>query len=529
MCYLRHLMSETQEPHDREAQSRTRDSAGSSGGGGRRSGLGLRWILLIYVVLPLAGVMAVAGYLILQTWERNVEQRMQSDLEMVARAVRLPLSHAMEREREGGIEQALQAALSTDSVYSAYAFDMEGERIASAGGPAFSGELGTEDRDMVSELAAEGRRAGEFGEIGDRRVYSYFLPLSDSRNRASGLLQLTRREQDFRDDRARARRVGIIGFVTATLVMALLVLVGQYGAMERHFRNLIAGMRRVAGGDAGHRLVPAGPAEIASISESFNEMLDSIQNAEREIERNRLARIAMEQRLRMQEKLAAVGQLAAGVAHELGTPLGTVSGAAQRGLRGLPGDSPQAATLEKIRHEVHRMEVIIRQLLDFSHSRELRIRTVRPEKLAASAVSAVREEAGRHGAELEIAGPGDPPEIQADPIALEQVLVNLLRNAVQSSPGVRVSLGWEAGGDGFTFIIEDDGPGIPDDIRPRLFEPFFTTKNVGSGTGLGLAVVHGIIDDHGGHVRIRAGESGGTRVEVFLPREPAPTTGSDPS
>ena len=503
-----------------------RVSGERSQSGGR---FGLRWILLIYVVAPLAVVMAVAGYLILQVWERNVEERMQSDLEMVARAVRLPLSHAMERRREGGIEQALESALSTDSVYSAYAFDLEGEQIASAGGPLFGTDLDRAERDKVSELAVEGRQSGEFGEIGDRRVYSYFVPLSDSRNRASGLLQLTRREKDFRDDRAQARRVGIIGFVLATLVMALLVLIGQYGAMERHFRNLVDGMRRVAGGDVGHRLAPAGPREIASISASFNEMLDSIQEAEREIQKNREARLAMEQRLRMQEKLAAVGQLAAGVAHELGTPLGTVSGAAQRELRRVPPDSTQAAALEKIRHEVHRMEVIIRQLLDFSHSRQLQIRNVRPEKLAASAVSAVRDEAARHGAEMELAGNPELPAIAADPIALEQVLVNLLRNAVQSAPGVRVCLGWESREKEFVFTVEDSGPGIPDDIRPRLFEPFFTTKNVGSGTGLGLAVVHGIIDDHGGQVRIGASALGGTRVDVSLPLDNAQSKHSEHS
>ena len=516
MCYDFHVMDTKEKPTPRAAEFRRCGwLRGHSGGR-----IGLRWILLIYVVAPLAVVMAVAGYLILQMWERNVEARMQSDLEMVARAVRLPLSHAMERQREGGIEQALEAALSTDSVYSAYAFDMEGEQIAAAGGPTLGPEWNIAERDKVSELAAEGRQSGEFGEIGDRRVYSYFVPLSDSRNRASGLLQLTRREKDFRDDRAQARRVGIIGFVIATMVMAVLVLIGQYGAMERHFRNLVDGMRRVASGDAGYRLVPAGPREIASISASFNEMLDSIQAAEQEIEKNRRTRLQMEQRLRMQEKLAAVGQLAAGVAHELGTPLGTVSGAAQRELRRVSKHSSEAAALEKIRHEVHRMEVIIRQLLDFSHSRRLHVRKVRPGKLAASAVSAVREEAARHRADIEVVGNADLPPIAADPIALEQVLVNLLRNAAQSAEGVRVRVDWERRENEFLFRVEDSGPGIPEDIRPRLFEPFFTTKNVGSGTGLGLAVAHGIIEDHGGHVRIGESALGGTRVDVYLPLEP---------
>lgn len=479
-------------------------------------GPGLRLILVVYVVAPLAIAMAVAGYFALKTWERQVEERMQSDLEMVARAVRLPLSHAMERRREGGIEQALESALSTDSVFSAYAFNLEGEEIASAG------ELPSEaQQDKLTELASERKRTGEYGEIGNRRVYSYFIPLSDSQDRASGVLQLTRREEDFREYTAKVRRFALGGFGISVAVMAGLVLIGQYGALERHFRRMIAGMKRVAAGESDHRLVPAGPREIASISASFNEMLDSIQAAEEEIRRNRRAQLAMEQRLRTQEKLAAVGQLAAGVAHELGTPLGTVSATAQRALRRDPGDPSVPTALEKIRREVGRMEVIIRQLLDFSHSRRLQVRRLRPAKVAASATSAVADEAARHGTAVETAGEAETPPFAADPIALEQVLVNLLRNAIQAAPGGRVRLSWECRDGALVFAVEDDGPGIDESIRPRLFEPFFTTKSVGSGTGLGLAVVHGIVKDHRGRVRVGRASLGGARVEIFLPPESA--------
>jgi signal transduction histidine kinase len=479
-------------------------------------GPGLRLILVGYVVVPLTVAMAVAGYFALRTWENQVEKRMQSDLEMVARAVRLPLSYAMERRREGGIEQALESALSTDSVYSAYAFDLEGKEIGSAGK-----QNKEPEREKLSELASERKRTGEFGEIGERRVYSYFLPLNDSRNRASGVLQLTRREKDFRNYKTKVRRIALGGLAIAVLVMAGLVLVGQYGALERHFRRLIEGMRRVASGESGHRLVPSGPREVATISASFNEMLDSIQSAEAEIRRNRQDQLAMEQRLRTQEKLAAVGQLAAGVAHELGTPLGTVSGTAQRALRRDSGDPALPEALKKIRHEVSRMEVIIRQLLDFSHHRRLQIRLLPPARIAASAIAAVSDEAARHGASLKTDGESDLPPFPADPIALEQVLVNLLRNAIQAAPNVQVRLSWKRCENEMVFAVDDDGPGIPEDIQPRLFEPFFTTKGVGSGTGLGLAVVHGIVNEHRGRVRIFRSEFGGARVEIRLPFEPA--------
>jgi signal transduction histidine kinase len=99
--------------------------------------------------------------------------------------------------------------------------------------------------------------------------------------------------------------------------------------------------------------------------------------------------------------------------------------------------------------------------------------------------------------------------------------VNLLRNAIQAAPGGRVRLSWECRDEALVFAVEDDGPGIDEAIRPRLFEPFFTTKSVGSGTGLGLAVVHGIVKDHRGRVRVGRASLGGARVEVFLPPESA--------
>ena len=95
--------------------------------------LSLRLVLVIYVIVPLVSSLAVTGYLALAMWEDQVEERMKNDLEMVAKAIQLPLSHAMERDRKGGVEQALESAFSLDSIYSAYAYDKEGEEIASAG------------------------------------------------------------------------------------------------------------------------------------------------------------------------------------------------------------------------------------------------------------------------------------------------------------------------------------------------------------------------------------------------------------
>ncbi|MFW5996478.1 MAG: sensor histidine kinase [Lentisphaeria bacterium] len=478
--------------------------------------LSFRMVLIFYIVLPLVGSLILAGYFALRIWEERVEERMQNDLEMVARAIQLPVSKAVERNRQEGLEGALESAFSLDSIYSAYAYDKEGKKIASAG----KKDPEPEEEDKLNEIVSEGEDKGEYGEVAKRRVYSYFVPLKNSENHNSGLLQLTRRERDFREYVKKIRLYGLLWLSLGIGIMIVLVLFGQYQALGRYFQRLINGMQRVANGEVNHRVPLNGPKEIVSITGTFNQMLDSIQQAESEIRCNQEEQARLEKKLHQQEKLAAIGQLAAGVAHELGTPLSTISGTAQRGARQEEDGSKNAKNFARIRREVDRMQTIIRQLLDFSHSHNLQLRKLRPQQVAKSAVEAIRAEAERYNAEVTIEGDNNAPAFSADPVRLEQALTNLLNNAIQVKEGITVKLSWSVKDDQLVYAVDDSGPGIPDDIRPHLFEPFFTTKNVGSGTGLGLAVVHGIAKEHGGSVEAKDSELGGARLEIHLPLYP---------
>lgn len=474
--------------------------------------IGLRWALLFYVVLPLAGSLALTGLVSFNIWEQQVEERMQSDLEVVARAIQLPLSYAMERDRAGGIQQALESALSIDTVYSAYAYDLEGRPIASAGGQ----EPDT-GRDELAEVLTAGERTGGYGQVGSRRVYSYFVPLTDSRDQSSGLLQLTRRERDFREYVRRIRRHAWVGFGLSLLVMTTLVLLGHYHALDRHFRRLVSGMERVASGEGTHRVERTGPREIAVLAGAFNGMLDSIQASEKTLREKNREKAELEEQLRHTEKLAAVGQLAAGVAHELGTPLGTIDGTAQQQLRGVEEESRTAMAFRRIRREAGRMEVIIRQLLDFSHRHRVQCRPIHPERVAADVCLVMDQEAKGKGVALQYEGPQNAPVFHADLLRVEQALINLVRNAVQAAVGASVRLGWRWDETNVEFTVDDAGPGIPESDGSRIFEPFFTTKKVGEGTGLGLAVVYGIMQEHGGSVDCGKSDLGGARFRLRFP------------
>lgn len=474
--------------------------------------INLRFALLLYIIAPLTVVVLLAGYLAIDVIESRVETRMQKDLELVARAIQLPLSHALERDREGSIVRALESAFSIGRVYSAYVYDDEGHQIASAGRADPEPE-----RRKFTELAADGQRQGEYGRVGDRGVYSYFIPLTDTGGRVAGLLHLTRRESDFRQDLRTIRRQGLFGLGIGLLSISGMVLFGHHQALGRHIRRLNAGMAKIAGGRREHRLQADGPKEMVEVFDSFNRMLDSIQAAQDTLRHKQRQQKALEDQLRHSEKLAAIGQLAAGVAHELGTPLSVISGQAQRALRSSELPPRLTANLEQIRREVDKLTYIVRQLLQFSHRSPLQLKALQPGQVARSAAAAVGEEAAAAQVALEMAVDEPLPTLHADPVRLEQALVNLLRNAIQATPATRVRLACMHRNGRMVFEVADNGPGIPAHQSKRLFEPFFTTKTVGSGTGLGLAVVHGIVQEHGGRIEVGRGDGNGACFRILLP------------
>jgi len=473
--------------------------------------LSLRATMIVYVILPLAIILTIGGAIGLRELEHRMELRLQEDVQLVGRAIQPALSRAVNEGRIDTVNRALEAAFSIDRVFGAYVYDSSGATIATAGQ---QGSLPS--RRQVSQLAQQGNRTGEYGEVAGQEVYSYFVPLTDSGARIIGLLQVTRRGSDFDEYIGMIRTRGAAFVLLVLGMVTSLVLYGHYGAVGRHVDRIVKSMGEVEAGHHEARSPVGGPKEIAQLGKSLNAMLDSIQQAEEEVEKHRAAELELFRRLQGSEKLAAIGQLAAGVAHELGTPLSVIYGKGQQLLRNDLSDASRQG-LVQITKEVRRMEKIVRQLLDFGRGRTLERRSVKVGKTVAHSCDALQGLAQTHGVTLTNETESEDLEMLFDRLALEQAVGNLVRNAIQAAPGGEVRVETHADANNLHISVDDNGSGIPEEIRDRIFEPFFTTKPVGQGSGLGLALTHGAVRDIGGTIEFGPSKLGGVRFEIILP------------
>ena len=227
----------------------------------------------------------------------------------------------------------------------------------------------------------------------------------------------------------------------------------------------------------------------------------------------------MEQSVRQAERLAVVGGLAAGVAHEIRNPLASISGSIEL-LHQMPqADEDSRALMSIVTREIDRLNRLLTDLLDYANPRSLEVEPLDLAGLVRDTVGVFSQDRALAGVSVEVVGADElgAIEMSGDAAKLRQVLWNLLRNAGEAAAqgGGHVSVEVVPGPEDVVIKVRDDGPGIPPEHAQRVFEPFFTTKT--RGTGLGLATVHSLVSDHRGTIRFDSPAGGGTCFEVRLP------------
>ena len=226
-------------------------------------------------------------------------------------------------------------------------------------------------------------------------------------------------------------------------------------------------------------------------------------------------------RLMQSEKLAALGQFVAGIAHEMNNPLQGVLGHLELIMRH-PAARSVRADLRGVFREANRAAKIVSNLLAFTGSRRLVRRRVKVERVLSRTLAARRTALARAGITV-VRRQTDGPAVLADPLLLQQALMNVLINAEHAiaesgrAGSIEITTGPSLDGCWMATTVRDTGPGIPSEVLPRIFDPFFTTKEVGQGTGLGLAITYGIVQEHGGSIDAGNAADGGAEITIRLP------------
>lgn len=330
--------------------------------------------------------------------------------------------------------------------------------------------------------------------------------------------------------------------VALTLVASLLVLaVAAMGAwlLSRrlliHVDALLTGTRKIMQGELGYRVLVTQSDEVGQLAGSFNAMAQELQEHREHLELIVNARTAELRRTQdsmvQSEKLASIGLLAAGVAHELNNPLTGILMNVNLLMEDAADQPALRAELQRIGEDTVRCKRIIDDLLDFSRRQELDIVPADLNALVRDALGLLDRSGRLQGIEVNTNLSRAVARVPCDPARMEQVLANVLVNAVQAMPqGGGLTVGTELRGGVAEISVQDTGPGIPGAIRSRIFDPFFTTKP--HGTGLGLSIVYRIMEAHGGKVEVQslssdeppagASRQAGTRVILSLPSGAAP-------
>jgi len=341
-----------------------------------------------------------------------------------------------------------------------------------------------------------------------------------NRGEFSGLLavgfSLEPIERQVREVASRAALVALLLMLGNSIMTALYV-----ETLIRPILNLNQTIKRAGEGNLTVRAQTRGGDEVAELADVFNRMMDELE-ASREREKLQRAQLAHT------EKMAAVGTLAAGVAHEVNNPLAGVLASIEN-LRDNPDDKEMRDRyLELIADGLRRIERTVANLLNFARQREIKLEPTSISHNLRHVVELVGYQLRASGVEVKIDFDANPAVVEADHFQMEQLFLNLVLNALDAmKDGGTIFLRTRVRGGKVIAEVRDTGHGIPVEIRDRIFDPFFTTREVGEGTGLGLAVSGSIVAVHGGRIELETSVGRGTTFRVIMAAMPGEWDGGE--
>lgn len=340
---------------------------------------------------------------------------------------------------------------------------------------------------------------------------SAYVPIYDIDRKIIGILYTGILESKFRDLKYRTMWI-FFGVTFLGMLVAFIISFTLGHSIVHRIRVLKQATAAIAAGNLNYQLPPGKSSGFDMLDEWFNNMAKSLKDRDERLQK------AFSQ-ITNAEKLAAVGQMAAGVAHEINNPLGGILLYSNLILEDMSPDDPRRENMEKIVYQTNRCKGIVQDLLNFARTPTGELLPLDINDVIRNTLNLVKDQYAFFGIEITTDLQNTLPPIKGDSLKLEEVFLNLFMNAADAMDGQgRLTIKSEKSDDYHARItVSDTGKGIDKSFLPHIFEPFFTTKDAGHGTGLGLSIIYGILKNHNGSIHVESDPGNGTTFFIILP------------
>jgi len=347
-----------------------------------------------------------------------------------------------------------------------------------------------------------------------------YTPIYNIDRKPIGILYTGILEAKYRDIKWKMIWINL-GITVLGMIIAFFISLRIGNTIIKRIRILKKGTEAIASGNLDYRLSPDKLSGFDLLDEAFNDMTKSLKDRDERLQK------AHEQ-LTRSEKLAALGEMAAGVAHEINNPLGGILLYSNLVLEEIPENGTARENMQKIIHQTNRCKNIVQDLLDFARAPTGEMLPLQINDIVRVALNLVKDQSMFHGIEVETRFAENLGKVIGDPSRLEEVFLNLFINAADAmkEKGGKLKITTTAANHGVRVIIKDTGKGIDEAHLPHIFEPFFTTKDPGQGTGLGLSIAYGVIRRHNGFIDAESAPGKGATFIVSLPSSVAEDNGN---
>ena len=496
--------------------------------------LGTKLIVSLVAVIVL--VMAVHGYLSIQQDQENIERELTVGMRGFARILQAGLRQTIADKLDlKETHRFIDTAAPRGNIHGVIVYDLSGAAVAHSASIRYGTDFPELDPTPIKKLnprtvLQSGK--GIDGYIREQKALLYYRiePIVDSGNQLRGAVVLARHGYGTFATIERRRNRILMTTSVLIILLSLLVLILVRRSVTQPINQLIRRIKEISQGER-EQVEIKGRDEVASLAREFNLMCQKLQESHARLVGEQQEKLKLEHELRHSERLASVGRLAAGLAHEIGTPLAIIGGRSEYLLRRSRSPEELKDNLGVIRSQSDRIAAIVRQLLEFSRRREPVFQPVDLLGLLENVKYLLAHQLREKDIRVETTGLNTLPKISADPELLQQIFINLYSNSLHAlGPGGVIKIGAEitargiiqaspAAGHRLRISFEDNGAGIAPEHIGRVFDPFFTTKDVGEGIGLGLSVSYGIIQEHGGDIQVESEPGSFTRFIIYLPTE----------